>query len=137
MTRRRTTDEDWQLMAESLCFKSEKHMYDVFYNEEHLTVLEISERLNAGTATVNRRMALHGIVKRRRGGPHKSGDKRAILFYMDQRVVMGLPNKLIAELYGMSYSVVYQYKKWKAAGSYVGYNLSQSGRQQGMEGLRS
>lgn len=134
--RRRSTDDDWQQLAESLMFKDEKHMFETFYVEEGLSVNEIAERLNVGTATVNRRMSAYNINKRPRGGPRKTADKRSILFYLDQRVVMAMPNKLLSEVYGMSYSVVYQYKRWKAGGSFIGYNLSATGRQISMEGIR-
>jgi len=111
-------------------------MYEAFYNEQGLSVMEIADRLDAGTATINRRMSFYQIVKRPRGGARKTADKKATLFYLDQRVVMALPNRLLAEMYDMSYSVVYQYKRWKAGGSFIGYNLSSTGRQVSMEGMR-
>ena len=134
--RRRSTDDDWQQIAESLMFKDEKHMFETFYTEEGLSVNEIADRLNCGSATINRRMSAYDIVKRPRGGARKTADKRAILFYLDQRMVMAMPNKLLSEIYNMSYSVVYNYKRWKAGGSFIGYNLSSTGRKVSMEGIR-
>jgi transposase len=49
---------------------------------------------------------------------------------------MGLKNRALSEMYDMSYSVVYGYKRWKAGGSYAGYNLSNVGRIHSMEGIR-
>lgn len=134
--RRQSTDEEWQQLAVSLCFKDERHMYEVMYGEENLTVAEIADRLKCGTATLNRRMSAYKIKKRPRGGARRSADKKQILFYLDQRVVMGLKNKTLAALYDMSYSMAYGYKRWKAGGSFIGYNLSASGRTHSMEGIR-
>ncbi len=134
---RYSTDEEWNALAQALMFKDECHMYQVLYEEEGLPVSEIASRLNCGTATLNRRMSAYRIKKRPRGGAHSKSDKRSILFYVDQRLIVALPSKLLSEMYGMSYSLVYQYKRWKAGGSYAGYNLTNSGRKTSMEGLRS
>lgn len=133
---RHSTDQDWNLIAQTLCFRDERHMYEVLYEEEGRSVLEISQILNCGTATLNRRMHTYGIKKRSRGGARSSSDKLAVLFYMDQRVVMALANKTLAEMLDMSYSRVYKYKRWKSGGSYIGYNLSSSGSEKTMEAVR-
>jgi len=131
-----STDAIWDKLAKDMCFRDERHMYDVFYGEMQLSVSEIADRLKVGTATLNRRMHLKGVVKRSRGGARKSADKKALLFYLDQRIIMALKNKTIADLWQMSYSLVYNYKRWKAGGSCVGYNLSATGREHTMEDVR-
>jgi hypothetical protein len=132
----RSIDDEWDELAKSLCFRDEEHMYRVLYEQEGLSVQEISERLRCGTATLNRRMHRFKIAKKPRGGARKSAEKKSFLFYLDQRVVMALPNRLCGDLFGMSYSMVYNYKRWKAAGSFVGYNLTATGSPNSLEGVR-
>lgn len=132
---RQSTNQDWNHLAQQLCFRDERHMYEVLYEQEHLSVSEIADRINCGTATINRRMHAFGIVKRPRGGARRTASKAQILFYMDQRVVMYLRNRVLAEMIGSSYSKIYGYKRWKAGGSYTGYYLSSQGTLS-MEGVR-
>lgn len=134
---RATTDTEWNQLAQSLMFRDERHMYEVMYEQEGRTVSEIADLLKCGPATLNRRMSAYKIKKRPRGGARKPMDKRNALFYMDQRILMAIPNRPLSEYLGLSYSLVYHYKRWKAGGSYVGYNLSAVGRQTSLEGMRS
>lgn len=134
---RKSTQDDWNVLAQSLCFRDERHMYEVMYEEEGRSVQEIADILQCGTATLNRRMHAYQIRKRPRGGARTASEKASVLFYMDQRVIMALSNKLLAELLNMSYSRIYSYKRWKSGGSYVGYNLSSQGSEKSMEGVRS
>lgn len=133
---RASTDADWNILAKQLCFRDERHMYEVLYEQEGLSVAEIADRLNCGTATLNRRMHAYGINKRPRGGARRTGNKVQVLFYMDQRVIMALKNRVIAEMLDISYSMVYQFKRWKSGGLYTGYNLSAQGTMKSMEGVR-
>lgn len=132
-----TADMEWNALAQALMFKDERHMYEVLYEQEGLSVGEIADRLKCGTATLNRRMSAYKIKKRPRGGARKGVDKRAVLFYMDQRLILAIPNALLAEMLGCSYSLCYHYKKWKAGGSVAGYNLSNMGRKESMESVRT
>lgn len=124
---RECTDSQWAQLARDLCFQDERSMYMALYIEQGLSVIDIAERLKAGTATINRRMALWKIPKRSRGGARRSADNKVFLFYMDQRVVVSLKNSLLSEMVGCSYSVVYNYKRWKAGGSVLGYYLTSAG----------
>lgn len=133
---RRSTDDEWHQLAVSLCFRDERHMYEVFYTQMGLSVAEIADRLKCGTATLNRRMSAYKIPKRPRGGAKRGADKKQFLFYLDQRIVMGITNRALSDLYEISYSMVYNYKRWKAGGSFAGYNLSSVGRKVSMEGIR-
>jgi hypothetical protein len=111
-------------------------MYEVMYEEEGLSVAEIADRLKCGTATLNRRMHAYRIAKRPRGGARRSADKKLLLFYLDQRLVCFTKNRVLSDLYDISYSMVYNYKRWKACGSLVGYNLTAVGRERTMEDIR-
>lgn len=132
-----SADAEWNALAQSLMFKDERHMYEVLYEQENLSVAEIALRLKCGTTTLNRRMSAYKIKKKQRGGSHRNTDKRAVLFYMDQRVVLMIPSTLLSELVNCSYSLCYHYKRWKAGGSLQGYYMSSQGRQTSMEALRS
>lgn len=134
---KRTADSEWNAIAQALMFKDERHMYEVLYEQERLSVAEIALRLKCGTTTLNRRMSAYKIKKKQRGGAQRGADKRSVLFYMDQRVIMAIPNSLLRELVGCSYSVCYHYKRWKAGGSLIGYYLSSQGRESSMEDMRS
>jgi len=110
---RKNTDPEWNALARALCFRDERHMYEVLYTEQMLSVAEIAERLNAGTCTINRRMAQYGIRKRQRGGAQGTAVKKQLLWRLDQRVVMTLKNSALAEMLDISHGVVYHYKRWK------------------------
>ncbi len=124
---RQYDDARWERLAHDLCFKSERSMYEALYVEQGLSINEIAERLKVGSATINRRINLWKIPKKSRGGARRSADKRQALWYMDQRVICSVKNAYLADMTGCSYSMIYNYKRWKAGGSVGGYYLTATG----------
>jgi hypothetical protein len=102
----------WEALAKELCFPNEKAMLETFY--ETLSIKEIARRLDCGTATIARRLEIHKIEKRKRGGSNTSTAQRYKLFHTDQRNVIYMTLLACSELLKCSHSLVYKYRKYKS-----------------------
>jgi transposase len=105
------TDENWELKAKEFCFKSEKDMLAAMY--ENKSISEIAEMLDCGKATIQRRLALHKIQKRGRGGPQLKSTQRYKMFHVDQRIVMFMGLTYCAKAIRVSNATLFKYKKYK------------------------
>jgi transposase len=102
-------------------------MWEEMYVKDGLSIANIADRLQCGTATVNRRLLQAGFTLKTRGGARLQGQKRFQLFHMDQRLVHGLKTQDISDRFDISYAVVYHYKKWKCGGDMAAYARDQKG----------
>lgn len=78
-------EESWQPIADSLGFKDEKAMLMSLYNEDGFSINEISKIIGYAAWSVRRRLIMHGIKLRGRGGPNNLG-KRALLQVDDDKL---------------------------------------------------
>jgi hypothetical protein len=108
--------DDWDGTARVLGYRTEKDLLMDFYVEENMPISEIAQRLGAGTCTISRRLAIHKIPKRARGGPNNQSSQSKKLFHMDQRLLHMLEPKVIATITGASLAVCYKFKKRKLGG---------------------
>jgi DNA-binding CsgD family transcriptional regulator len=103
--------EDWNGIAKLAGFANEHDMLVAFYVVDRLSVQEIARRLHCGPATVARRLAVHLVSKRPRGGANNSHQLGKLLFRMDQRKVFSTPNSSLANELRCHESTVYKYKR--------------------------
>jgi hypothetical protein len=114
----------WDEIARELGFRDEKSLLLGLY--ETNSIEGIAAMLNCGKATVQRRMALHGIKKRGRGGPQLKSYARYKCFHVDQRILFAYGLTIAAAKIGVSTSTLYNYKQWKkeALSNAVLYNIA-------------
>lgn len=107
------TDRDvaWDLIAHQLFFKNESDMLTTLYQTS--SIPEIAKLLKTSNGTILRRMEIHKIARRRRGGIQQTSSIRYKMFHVDQRIVMILGLKQCAALVGCSTTSLYKYKQWK------------------------
>lgn len=103
--------DDWDWQARQFGFKDEKDMWEGFYVLEEKSISMLALILHVGTATVSRRLDLHGVVKRPKGGDNNPGQQTFKLSHLDQRIVLVLPLDLLADITNISRSLWYKYRK--------------------------
>lgn len=119
--------DDWDWTARQLGFTDEKHMWEKLYVEEHRSMGLLAMLLQTGTATISRRLDMHQIPKRPRGGDNNPGWQTWKLSHFDQRVVLSCQLGDLPRLTGVSYSMWYKYRRAKGAPSGVLYSLAACG----------
>jgi TyrR family helix-turn-helix protein len=97
-------------LAQALGYKDEESMLRLLY-AEGLSMESIGERLGMSHTAVNRRMNKYGIERRTAGGSNNHGLQSWRLARADQRLVFGLPDTLVAEMFQVHRSTVYKYKR--------------------------
>lgn len=68
--------EMWDTLAKTRGYANEKEMWEGLYVNKIMSIRQLSQLLNFGSATIARRLELCGIKKKGRGGPNhlKKGD---------------------------------------------------------------
>lgn len=103
--------ENWKKVARDAGFNSEKEMWDELYTRTCSSIKNLADRLGFGTYTVKRRLSIHGVVLRSRGGNNgATPPKRDVLFHLDQRVVFNSTIDFLTELTGCSPAVISNYR---------------------------
>lgn len=103
---------NWDERAKLFGYNSEQEMFEDLYVGCDLSIAEIAGRLGVGTATVGKRLNRCNIQPRPKGGANNQKRMGKILHRLDQRVVYFNPTGTIAELLGISNSLVYKYKRY-------------------------
>lgn len=104
-------EENWANKAKEFCFKSEKDMLEALY--ETKSIEAIAELLECGKATIQRRLTLHGIKKRGRGGPQLKSTQRYKMFHVDQRLLIFMGLTYCAKQIRVSNATLFNFKKYK------------------------
>lgn len=76
-----TLEESWQPLAERLLFSSEAEMLKHLYLQDMMSIAQLSHLLGFAPFTIRRRLIIHGIALRGRGGRNRQG--RALAFLDD------------------------------------------------------
>lgn len=116
---------EWDILAQEMMFKDEREMLVELYKTH--SIGQIARLLKCGGATVHRRIGLHKIPKRPRGGSQKRGEQVFKLFHVDQRIVMFFGLTYAARMLDVSTTTLYKYKRHKAGGTTEGYNINLTG----------
>lgn len=103
--------EDWNGLAKIAGFTNEESMLHYMYVKEQLPIGEIARKLGVGPATIAHRLDKCKIEKRTRGGANNSIRVSKMLHRMDQRIVFGMKDTLLAVLVNAHPSTVYKYKR--------------------------
>lgn len=108
--------EQWLELATSIGFTSEEDMWKKLYMEDKRTISDLSKTLGYGTATIQRRIAMHITEGRRgRGGKNTPSKVQEKVFRLDQRFVALAHPEEIAKLCDCSVHSVYRIKREMAA----------------------
>lgn len=100
---------DWNTIAQMLGYTNEKQMLYDMYHRNRLPIQDIAERLGSGRATIRRRLEMHDIIRRARGGANNQSNKRVLLYLLDQRFVRTAPFNLLAHVVNSHSSTVRKY----------------------------
>jgi hypothetical protein len=111
MSNTESADTQWNEMARTLGFEDETSMWLQLYIKERRPIAELAKTLGYGTATIARRIAVAGVMKRTRGGPNASGKTASLIGHLDQRWVRMSYPKEVAEVLGVSSHSVYRVLK--------------------------
>jgi transposase len=102
--------EDWDQLARSIGYDNERQMLLDLYCARQCSISDIAQRLEAGTATINRRLDLAGINKRTRGGSNYQATQSYKLFHLDQRVLDKFDLETLSTVTRVSKSLCYKYR---------------------------
>lgn len=95
---------DWDTFSKTLGYVGEKEMWERLYGEG-LSITQLVSRLGVSRNTVRERMAIHGVVPRKRGGPNHV--KAEITDAVIQRAVKEGIGAVAAEL-NVDYNTLYK-----------------------------
>jgi hypothetical protein len=104
----------WNTLAQSIGFETEAAMWAQLYVKEKRPIAELAKTLGYGTATIQRRLRLADIERKRRGGPQTPSLVYNKMFHLDQRFVCLASTEEIAQLVNASPHSVYRIRRVNA-----------------------
>jgi hypothetical protein len=103
--------EDWEDLAKTLGYKSERELLEDLYVTRGESIFQISNSLGVGPTTISHRLDLYEIPKRQRGGDNNPGRQTGKLFRLDQRCALRINLDTLSQITGISRSLLYKYRK--------------------------
>lgn len=103
--------EQWDTLAQSIGYTDERHMWEQLYKEEGRSINDLARTLGFGTATIQRRLRLSGIERKKKGGPYAPSMVYYKLFHLDQRVVYLSEAEDLAVLCDASIHSIYRIRR--------------------------
>jgi hypothetical protein len=112
-------NERWNTLAQELHFMNERDMLVTLY--EAMSIETIAKTLKTGTTTIQRRLLIHGISRKKRGGAQNRSGQRYKLFHVDQRLIVCVGLTKCSEMIKVSNATLYKYKMWKKTLTGIAY----------------
>jgi len=103
--------EDWNAIAGSLGYDSEREMFHDLYLTERMSINELAQRLGFGRTTIRRRLARCEFNTRGRGGANNLSRANRILHYSDQRLIFLFSMSTVAKRFRVHNPVIWRYRK--------------------------
>jgi len=104
-------DKNWDDFARHAGFTDEREMLTVLYIDQHLSLKKIGARLGCSPHAIRHHLIERGIDRRTRGGDNNNANQTRKLFRLDQRVVLFGNLREVAELAGVSTSLLWKYRR--------------------------
>lgn len=111
MSNTTSANEQWTELSASIGFGSEEEMWNKLYVEEKRSIGDLAKHLGFGTATIQRRLEIKGIQRRKRGGANTPARTQEKIFKLDQRFLLFAHPDEIAKLCDCSVHSVYRIRR--------------------------
>lgn len=98
--------ENWQPLADTLGFRSEAEMLKNLYCVQNFSLSQLKSLLGYSVCSIRRRLIIHGIPLRGKGGPNNRLGKRRLKHLTDEEL-RGHPAIRVAEAHQVHLSTVY------------------------------
>lgn len=108
----RTPEVDFTAEASTLGFVCERDMLAHFYLEQMFSIADLSHILGFSTFAVRKRLLVHGIPRRGKGGPNRIG-KRYLAYVSDEELFNTSAGKLAAQ-HAVHIATVFAEKRLRA-----------------------
>jgi hypothetical protein len=98
--------ENWQPLADTLGFRSEAEMLKELYCTQGFSLMQLKSILGYSVWAIRRRLIIHGVPMRGKGGPNNRIGRRRLKHLTDEEL-KGRPAVRVAEERGVHLSTVY------------------------------
>ena len=113
--------EDWNAIAGSLGYDSEREMFHDLYITERMSIDELARRLGFGRTTIRRRLGRCEFSTRGRGGANNRSKANRTLHYSDQRLIFLFSMSKVAKRFRVHNPVIWRYRRSVKGGKVDGF----------------
>jgi len=125
------TESDWTGLVKTLGYRSEREMLVDMYGTAAMSLSEIAKVLGFSTFAVRRRLMVHGIRLRERGGLHNAGNRK--LKSVPDEILFGLTTEEIAAKYDAHKTTVWSERRIRKDGTSSDCTVGADGELDGAE----